>query len=139
MEILAEVWSSVLADVPDELLQTAAREYIQSAAQFRPAPGQLRTRALELANGTQHSRSLAAWEKILASNFGRRYIDDPLAVRAMNLAGGFEAYGQSDLSQGEWWQKRFCQLYDELSRHEQDALLLKGNGYFKELAGGGSC
>lgn len=120
---MLNIWRAVLADVPDEALQAAALEYLRSPAQWRPVPGQLRTRALELVGGDAKSRAIAAWEEILSSNFGRLPVADPLAVRAMRLAGGFEAFGQSDISQGEWWQKRFVQFYEELAG-KGDALAL---------------
>lgn len=115
---MTQTWVAVLADVPDDLLKRAAQEYMQSGETWRPAPGQLRAKALELMQGTKQCQALSAWEKILSSNFGREPIDDPAALRAMNLAGGFEAFGQSDITQGEWWQKRFCMFYEELSKEE---------------------
>ncbi len=138
---LLDVWVSVLDDVEDNVLAAVAVEYLKSAHEWRPAPGILRARALELAGGTTQMRALDAWQQIQASHFGRRmdFITDPLAARAMALAGGFEAFGQADLAQEEWWQKRFCQFYDQLTQETQRGELLAlaggGNGYARIGAG----
>ncbi len=86
---LLAVWCLVLADVPDEMLQAAALEYLKSPAQWRPLPGQLRTRALELAGASLEDRAMDAWRRYAdlydkeMVNEARRY-NDEIALRAIS-------------------------------------------------------
>lgn len=57
------MWVDVLSDVPDQALQAAASEYLKSPAEWRPVPGKLRARALELCNASPDAVALAVWNK----------------------------------------------------------------------------
>jgi hypothetical protein len=63
LEPLREIWIQVLSDLPDRELQMAANDFLRSPAEWRPPPGKLRTRALEICGQTSEARALSAWER----------------------------------------------------------------------------
>lgn len=104
----------VLADIPDEALSAAAREFLQSPAEWRPVPGKLRARALELCGQSANIQAADAWQAIIDSDFGRYPVGNAMAIRAMSMCGGFEAFAQSNVEDGDKWRARFIQRYTEL-------------------------
>jgi len=130
---LAATWQDVLDDVPDELLTGAAREYLKSGAQWRPAPGQLRERVLELTNNDANELAERAWQGIVDCDYGRapQYLVDPaLAREVMRRLGGFDRMGETP---SEWinlkWREPFLKMYAELKRREQaNGLMMLGAG-----------
>lgn len=60
-----EVYYEVLKDLPAELVQAAALEYIASASAFPPTPGQIRDRAMRLTRRANKVPSAAeAWQEV---------------------------------------------------------------------------
>jgi hypothetical protein len=131
--MLDAVWLDVLGDdsVTDAALQAAAREYTRSAAQFAPAPGQLRTRALELVNGDVSEVAERAWQGVIDCNYGRepQYLVDDLSKEIIRRLGGFDRMGETPT---EWINKNFrepfLRMYAELKGREMAGGLLLGAG-----------
>lgn len=63
IDTLISVWQMVLGDVDDHALQLAASEYLKSPNEWRPVPGKLRARALELGGCDNVSLAQQAWDK----------------------------------------------------------------------------
>lgn len=62
-DAIREIWFDVLADVPDDALLVVASEYLKSSAEWRPVPGKLRARALELGRATPTLQAEDAWNR----------------------------------------------------------------------------
>ena len=122
-KLVRAVWLRVLADIPDAALEAATAEYVNSAATFAPAPGMLRTRAVQLVQGDTKTRALAAWAKIEESRYGRDPIDDPLVTEVARLVGGFAAIGGAEIATIHFMRDRFVQLYSDRAARV-DALML---------------
>lgn len=80
LEALAAVWVSVLDDVDDHALAVASAEYLKSPNEWRPVPGKLRARALELMGRDALTLAERAWDQ-----FGDS--DDAAMVRLANQDG----------------------------------------------------
>lgn len=122
LKLLRALWIDVLEDVPDELLQSAAREYTRSDAQFAPAPGQLRTRALQLAHSDTNELAEKAWQGVVDCNYGREpqyLIDADLSREIMRRLGGFDRMGETP---SEWinknWREPFLKMYADLKQRK---------------------
>jgi len=60
------VYFDILKDLPTELVQAAALEYLASDTAFPPAPGQIRARAVRLTKRSNKVPSAAeAWQEVL--------------------------------------------------------------------------
>lgn len=143
IDVLSSVWIDVLSDVPDETLKATANEYLRSNYQFAPAPGQLRTRAIELTNGDNQTKATDAWFWIYESNFGREQIPDPLVVKVVGLIGGFDAIGNTESDKMCFVRERFLKLYAELAGREQARQFVPAlhdgiNATQKQIAYGGN-
>lgn len=129
--LLAALWVDVLADVPDELLQAAAREYTRSNATFAPAPGMLRTRAIELVQGDADELAARAWQGIQDCDYGRatQYAVDGLSLEIIRRLGGFEKLGNTP---SEWvnrnFREPFLKMYADLKQRETASRGLLGTG-----------
>lgn len=132
LKVLRALWVDVLEDVPDDALQAAAREYTRSNAQFAPAPGQLRTRAIELMQGDTGELAERAWQGVIDCNYGRepKYLVDPeLSKEIMRRLGGFEKMGNTD---SEWinrnFREPFLRMYAEMKQRQISGVALIGAG-----------
>lgn len=134
---LASIWVDVLADVPDDALALAAKEYFQSDAKFAPAPGQLRTRAVEIMGLDGDAVAETAWQKILDLVRSHDPCDDPLALIAMQRAGGLEAFRNSPTEDEHWYKERFIRAYaDSFGRQTAGMALPAGNDKAGQLIAG---
>jgi hypothetical protein len=110
-EELAVIWLEVLGDVPDEALLVAAKEYLLSDAKFAPAPGQLRTRAIELCGLDTSEMAERAWLESKEQIYSGEKISDPIAKIAWERAGGIAAWNNAPDSETHWWHDRFVKQY----------------------------
>jgi hypothetical protein len=63
-----DVYYSILRDLPVELVQAAALEFMASPSAFPPTPGQIRDKALRLVRRTNRVPSAAeAWQELLGA------------------------------------------------------------------------
>jgi hypothetical protein len=112
MALLQRLWHEDLADVPDNILQAAVAHYRRSGERFRPPPGVLRDIARQMAQGGPDDlASREAWAKVMGANFNPGKVDDPMALQAMNLIGGFKAFGESETDKQGIWKTDFLKTY----------------------------
>lgn len=113
----------MLGDVPDEALLVAASEYLKSANEWRPVPGKLRQRVLELCHATPDAAALEAWNRYADIDDAEmmtaaRAASDQIAVDAIRQMRSKMWRLNGDADTGEIMAERmraFCELYRELA------------------------
>jgi hypothetical protein len=123
--VTVEIYSRVLADIPDDLLQ-AATVQVLAAATFWPKPAELRKAAIGL-RWPDELTGAEAWGRvhayILKWPAGGRFVGDhhvdPPALperiqRAVNAVGGLAYLRTSENAVAD--RARFCDVYDVLVR-----------------------
>jgi len=123
---LAATWLEVLDDVPNELLDTASLEYRKSGKEWRPAPGVLRERCIELSGQGAQDRAALAWQMFLDSNYGRdkEYMTDEIMLRCVRELGGFNEIGNTDSDKIHFVRDRFIEKYMAYAKRDDAFLAL---------------
>jgi hypothetical protein len=138
LEVLKEVWLGVLADVPNDALNTVAAEYLRSDAQFAPAPGQLRTRAIALLGLNASEIAEAAWIESKEEIYQHNPITDPIAKVVWQRLGIAE-WRERDIEKSpeRFWQDKFIRAYaDSFERHTAGLALPLGGDKVAQLIDG---
>lgn len=136
----AKLFTLTLCDLDDTLLKAAVIQYLASGDKWFPVPSDLRRTALALVNRADGTPSAyEAWAEIKA--WVRTHEPpSPMAQKAIDLLGGLQEFGLSDLNDESSWRARFVDVYERLQvRQAEDAMMLPAiAGYIearKELGG----
>ena len=116
---LLQVWCDVLKDVDEIALKTAAVEYLRSANQWRPAPGILRDRAMQLTGEHPKTQAEKMWDRIMErheNNHGGNYGVDQEALVIMASIGGWDRLTNGDTG---FVRHEFIELYQAKKQNEQ--------------------
>jgi hypothetical protein len=135
---LRGIWLDVLGDVPDDALKTVAAEYLRSDAQFAPAPGQLRTRAIALLGLNASEIAEAAWIDSKEEIYQHNPITDPIAKIVWQRLGIAE-WRERDIEKSpeHFWHDKFIRAYaDSFERHTAGLALPAGNDKAAQLIDG---
>lgn len=126
----AEVWYSILGDLPAESLQVAVRRYLAEAEYpGMPPVGKIRRLAVEDIHGLPLTAG-EAWDAVLTAVRRHGFYDakrgvdslDPLTRRAMRAVGGFVAV--CDCTEISILAGQFRRAYESLENRQQGMLRL---------------
>lgn len=114
-----QAYVQILADIPAETLQAAAKQ-LGSTSTFFPAAAELRQAAFDLMEQAQGiPTAYDAWEQVLSQFRGGRQEMHPLAQEAIDQLGGLRAFGGSQRDQEASWRARFVSAYEALVDRER--------------------
>lgn len=131
-------WLEDLGDecITDDALYAAYVEYKNSPEKWMPAPGVLRTRAIELVQGNVKDAAETAWQGVIDCEYGRdpQYLVDNLSRIVIQRLGGFDAMGAASSEDVSiWWHKRFVEMYAELKQRDNASVPMLAGGAQKFL------
>ena len=135
LKVLMKTWWLVLQDLPDEALAVAARNYLYSDAEWRPAPGVLRQAALKLAGATGEQKALEAWNKY--GDYDNEYMvrlaeraEDGVAIRAIKAMRARNLPAEASIEQRMAERERaFIEAYQEIAERQPGLVLMSGGNH----------
>lgn len=118
-EASIDAYSLILADIPADLLEAAAKD-LGSRATFFPAAAELRRAAYDLIERSQQMpTAYEAWRQVKSQFAGRREELHPLAVQAISSLGGLRAFGQSQVDDEPSWRARLIAAYEIMAERQR--------------------
>lgn len=135
IDLLRNAWHAVLADVPDELLNTVAVDYFKHAHEWRPTPGHLYEAAMKASEQSSSALAEQAWLETKEAIYFNDRINDPLALKAAQLVGGSDAFANVKTDELHFLKDRFVRAYQSLKESEtaRGGLLLNRGAEVKRL------
>ncbi len=116
-EPVVAAYLTILGDLPAEMVQRAAQQLGTEKRAFFPAAGEIRQAAFDLEETAEDIPSAyEAWGQVKGTIPGCH----PLTSQAMKALGGWNAWGQSDISDEMSWRARFIGAYETLLKRERD-------------------
>jgi hypothetical protein len=124
-----KTWLDVLDDVEDVPLGIAAKIYMKEAHEWRPSPGTLREKALQLMGEDAVTKAGAAWDWLRewcystargeTKEYEVKWGRDETALAAMKAMGGFEWFYNRDTSYDYKTRKEFEEVYARLAKRQE--------------------
>jgi len=122
-EQMTTTWTTLLEDIPANLLEMATRAYCATSTPFFPSAGQIRHLALDMVE--DHSQRITAgdaWAEVqraLANGQHAHEWSNPLVRKAFEAVGGWTYFHGALLSSVPADRARFMQAFDTYQQREQ--------------------